>query len=492
MAAHKMLLCVLMSLFVLTTAQECGKFTGNIDDKDSKLPWMVQLRERMSSDVICTGTLISNRHVLIDAHCVWPKSYFVALKLISNVYVTIGNDAFDLMDIKINSDWKFNNPNYDGDIAIAVLFNPVTFSDTVQPICLPEQNAGTLIRPDGLVTGINNIDNTNVRRRVTVEKNDVCFQHFPTRVQKASPRTFCVKWQGEDLEIANGFSGSYLHNSDDVWLIQGIETETFVQKNDCDIQKHSIFTNVAHYIDWIQNIVKRDTEQVWKDIELKCTFKRNFEGLYGCEVENLIINSPNVRIASISGLHEDNMDNSAVEYVWIKDSQTSHLPRFDAGIFFPHLIKYLITNSGLKFISRDDFSGMPKLETLDLSHNELKEIPEDTLYDLNELVDLYIENNQFKNLPENLLSHAPAFQRFKATNNTLEILPANFFKANHALKILSLDNNKLHKIFVDFRPFRNLKKIDLLNNRCISTNFNDWRRYKSVLIVQKEIESACV
>lgn len=214
-------------------------------------------------------------------------------------------------------------------------------------------------------------------------------------------------------------------------------------------------------------------------------------GLYGCEVENLVINSPNIRIASVSGQHTERNSNQEVEYVWIRNSRVTHLPRFDSPIFFPNMVKYLVTASGVKFIERDDFSAMSKLETLDLSNNEIEEIPEDAFYDLSELVDLFIDNNRVKALSGRLLNNAHFFQRFKASNNSLEILESEFFTGNPSLKIVSLDNNKLHKIRVDFRPFRNLKKIDLLNNPCVSTNFNDWRKYKTVVIVQKEIESTC-
>lgn len=183
--------------------------------------------------------------------------------------------------------------------------------------------------------------------------------------------------------------------------------------------------------------------------------------------------------------------NADVEYVWIKNSRTPYLPRFDAGIFFPSLKKYLVTESGVKFVERNDFSGMPKLETLDLSHNDIEEIPDDALFDLNELVDVFLDNNNLKFLPAKLLSHAPEFQRFKASNNSIEILEGDFFKSNSHLKIVSLDNNRLHKIGVDFRPFGNLKKIDLLNNPCVSTNYNDWRRLKTAAIVTKEIQETC-
>lgn len=62
----KILFFVLTSLFVFSTAEECGKLHNvNIEDKNINLPWTVQLRERSTSEIICVGTLISNRHILI-------------------------------------------------------------------------------------------------------------------------------------------------------------------------------------------------------------------------------------------------------------------------------------------------------------------------------------------------------------------------------------------------------------------------------------------
>jgi hypothetical protein len=88
--------------------------------------------------------------ISLAAHCLWPKPYFKTLKDISNIYVTIGEDAFDLADVRTHSDWKFNYGKFDADIAVITLFNPVTISNSVQPICLPVQNSGSLIVPGGI------------------------------------------------------------------------------------------------------------------------------------------------------------------------------------------------------------------------------------------------------------------------------------------------------------------------------------------------------
>lgn len=198
-----------------------------------------------------------------------------------------------------------------------------------------------------------------------------------------------------------------------------------------------------------------------------------------------------MRIASIGGRLTDGKSNSDVQYVWIKNSKTSYLPNFEGGIFFPNLLKYLVTDSGLKSVQRDNFAGLSKVETIDLSGNEIQEIPGDALHDNHELVDLFLSNNNLKSLPANLLANAPNFQRFMAANNTIESLDADLFKKTPILKIVNLENNRLQKINVDFTPFGNLKKIDLSNNVCINTFYNDWRHHKSAAIVQKEINASC-
>lgn len=216
----------------------------------------------------------------------------------------------------------------------------------------------------------------------------------------------------------------------------------------------------------------------------------SFRGLYGCEVENLVIDSPNVRIASIAG-QSPGQQNTDVLYVWIKNSRTPFLPSFEAGIFFPNLVKYLVTDSGVRSVEQKDFSGMMKLETLDLSGNEIESIPEDTLHENKALIDFFVNNNNLKILPGNVFSNAPLFQRFMASNNSLEVLDENLFSQTSHLKILTMDHNKLQKIYPDFTQLGNLKKIDFQNNPCIDTYYNDWRHHKSAAIVQSEIDASC-
>jgi Leucine-rich repeat (LRR) protein len=208
-------------------------------------------------------------------------------------------------------------------------------------------------------------------------------------------------------------------------------------------------------------------------------------------MDNLVINAPNYRFASTNGNHNDGNTNLEVEYVWLKNGKIKYLPLFNAQVFFPNIRKYLVTDSMLENVKREDFSGFPKMETLNLSGNKITTLPEDTLYDLGALVDFFIENNNLVALPQFLLNNAPLFQRFRASNNSVEVLELAFFRNNNALKIFSMDNNKLKTIKIDFRPYKNLKKIDLLGNVCINTSFNDWRKSGSIDAVQSDIGRNC-
>lgn len=487
------LFLVLCAVVALASAQDCGKLLASIDDNNVDLPWVVKLTERSSEDLLCMGTLISKQHVLIAAHCLFPKPYMKSLMDTTNVQVRVGKDVFDLMDVKIHPEWKFNKDTYDADVAILTLFNPVTFSSRVQPICLPSAASDDAVVPKGVFAGLNSVNRANIRHRVVIEKNNACFQKFPTSLKGVSPRTFCANWPGEELEVADGTSGAYFYpvGDEDNWFVQGVESQSFVQKVDCDIKKHAVFSNIAHYVDWIQGIIKVDSSQHWKDIELQCTYGKNYEGYYGCEIENLVVDTPYVRVAGVSGQHVAGNTSKNVEYVWIKNSRTPFLPHFDSRIYFPNLLKYIINDSGLKSIARDNFVGMPKVQTLDLNNNDLETLAEDALYDMKHLVDLYLDNNKLKSLPPKLLSEAPEFQRFKATNNSLTSIDAEFFKQNPILKIVTIDNNKLEKINSDFRGYDNLKRIDLQGNTCIDSYYNDWRKYKTAEIIQKEIEATC-
>lgn len=99
---------------------------------------------------------------LSAAHCFLAKGSFKQTHDATNAYIVAGKHDLryfeassqkrDLIDIIIHPDWNTNAVNFDADIAVATMRYPVFYTESVQPICLPNYNA-VLIHPMGTVVG---------------------------------------------------------------------------------------------------------------------------------------------------------------------------------------------------------------------------------------------------------------------------------------------------------------------------------------------------
>lgn len=89
-------------LVAVVAAQECGKLQNvNVDDKNANLPWTVQLRERTSNEVVCSGTLISNQHALIGntkmRKTIFSQAYMAREVTLRVLVMTLTSDLFTLL-----------------------------------------------------------------------------------------------------------------------------------------------------------------------------------------------------------------------------------------------------------------------------------------------------------------------------------------------------------------------------------------------------------
>ncbi|CAL1535735.1 unnamed protein product [Lymnaea stagnalis] len=127
--------------------QECGaslahrkKVINGVDATECQFPWVAHVTGQNDGQIYCGGSIIDSRHVITAAHCLRNrKTGQIASPSMVNVSVGSSNRT-RLTTVQVSAiimDPRYNSATKDYDTAILRLDNALTFSDCVQPICLP-------------------------------------------------------------------------------------------------------------------------------------------------------------------------------------------------------------------------------------------------------------------------------------------------------------------------------------------------------------------
>ncbi|CAG4982515.1 unnamed protein product [Parnassius apollo] len=239
---------------------ECGKpsetllsmrIVGGRRAEPHSYPWTVAIKNH--GRMHCGGALISVKHVLSAGHCFkWDN--------IKNMIVLIGLDnMYDLSDVElrniskvvIHEQFSSTAMRDENDIAIATLNEPVAFSATIAPICLPRpgQDFGGYV---GTIVGWGRIgvdkmaSNVLLKASLNILTDRECWS---TRLaEHLKPMMMCAFSKGKDG--CQGDSGGPLivFDSNGRYVQAGIVSWGIGCANP---RYPGIYTKVSHFIDWI-------------------------------------------------------------------------------------------------------------------------------------------------------------------------------------------------------------------------------------------------
>ncbi|XP_046457643.1 transmembrane protease serine 11D-like [Daphnia pulex] len=193
-----------------TRALTSERIAGGTSAKKNAWPFMVALK-KTDNKLICSGSLISNRRVLLAAQCLEKMSLYE----LSTVTVLVGMFKTDQSDVqmtrrisKLFLHRQYNAATYANDIAIIVMDAPVVLSRSVAPVCLPaadtdidtfnDQDAiilgwGGGTDDDGDVIPFNNLQ----QAKVSIQSNTDC-KSVGDLSRFVSDSTICVTSTADD------------------------------------------------------------------------------------------------------------------------------------------------------------------------------------------------------------------------------------------------------------------------------------------------------
>ncbi|XP_017758253.1 PREDICTED: uncharacterized protein LOC108549401 [Eufriesea mexicana] len=254
--------CKNLECGIRTQAPSQARIVGGGSSSAGSWPWQVALYKE--GDYQCGGALINERWILSAAHCFYhaQDEYWVARigATRRGSFPSPYEQVLRLDHISLHPDYIDNG--FINDIAMLRLEEPVTFSDYVRPVCLPESEpkSGTMctvtgwgqlfeigrIFPDTLQEVQLPVISTEECRRKTL--------FLP--LYRITSGMLCAGLKDGGRDACLGDSGGPLVCSgSDKYTLHGITSNGYGCARP---GRPGVYTKVYHYLPWVEYVISRE------------------------------------------------------------------------------------------------------------------------------------------------------------------------------------------------------------------------------------------
>ncbi|CAK1590142.1 unnamed protein product [Parnassius mnemosyne] len=229
-------------------------------------PWLVAIYQNKDRTLsfVCSGTLVSDRHVITAAHCIHNKDTSVIVVKVG-VY-NLDDWGAEVLLRKLESaviHEGFNKANLSHDIALFTLEQSVQYNSNIKPACLWSGNPdlNRIVGQTGVVTGwgdneIGKGGHGDPRMiRLPIVSTTDCRASKPDFHKLTSETTLCAGNRDGSGPCSGDSGGGLFVLDDGRWKLRGIVSlalSTTSADKRCNLDEYVVFTDAAKYLTWIK------------------------------------------------------------------------------------------------------------------------------------------------------------------------------------------------------------------------------------------------
>ena len=244
-----------------------SRIVGGREVEPHQHPWSAAILINDKDDVYCGGSVISRQFILTAAHCLRNNTKFLFEK--NQIKIRLGSHLinkgldpeqdsreFEVEEWMAHEDYDYyTNVN---DIALIKLKTPIEYGHSIQPICLPENLEQ--VRPGQQITvvgwGRDSWGGQSSEVLLSVDLKTWSFKKCQKafhQKKKLTRSMFCAFKHGKDSCQGDSGGPAMMRSKNKRWNVVGVVSWGFR----CAQNYPGVYTQVSHYIDWIEKIMKK-------------------------------------------------------------------------------------------------------------------------------------------------------------------------------------------------------------------------------------------